>query len=281
MMRIVSLSLALTIMSCVANEKEFSDTVNVASLASKRSSASIGVKPSKESITYSYEQANYRVETVTCSIQASSGQVLIVNDGISAFTDNFCKSDIAQAFFSHGLAVIALNLPGTGESSGDYDLGGAQSQESIVKVATSIQKQLPLVGLMGSYIGGIAAAQAAKKLPDLKFLILGSTIFDLEAAYSQTTDQNLRRYVERLAQNGDLNTVFEPRSVMWDPTGLPGSVLLFHGGADLRVSSEQARSFRDTLATQQKMVQLKIVDELSGPLSDGQQSVLIERFLRK
>lgn len=282
MKRTISLSLAVFLtMGCVSNEKEFSDTVSGDSLRLKGDVASIGVKPAQVSLPYTFDKASYEVQMVTCSIKGSKGQVLIVNDGINAFTETLCKTDTAHAFYNHGFDVVGLNIPGTGTSTGAYDLGGLQSQQAVESAMETLQQQVPVVGLMGSYIGGIAAAQASKKVKDLNFLILGSAIFDLEAAYHQTSDKNLKLYVDRLAKHDEQNAVFEARSIMWDPNGIPSKVLLFHGSSDSRVSSDQAKSFRDTLATQQKMVQLKIVDNLAGPLSDVQQAALIKQFLAK
>src|SRR5690606_4238563 len=104
----------------------------------------------------------------------------------------------------------------------------------------------PPAGIWGYSTGVTAAALLSRKLGGLKFLILGTGVYDYDLTLSETKDSYLRKDLETIKKTGG-NKAIEDRSIAYDVDGFPKTIVIYHGKQDTAVSPAQAKSFSDSL----------------------------------
>ncbi len=180
---------------------------------------------------------------------AVAATALIFHRFESGFSkQDFCKGWVGQVFLKHGLQVVAVNRPSYVESVGSDDLSGADSIAAVRSVVES-NKIANVVGLWGYDTGTIAATFYAKKFPQgINWLILGGGIYDLEATLKSTVSQNLKN-AAMVLEKSEGATFLETRSIAWDFSGLPKTMVIYHASDDTFAPVGQANSFNDQLRT--------------------------------
>jgi len=216
---------------------------------------------------YTFGADTHQVEFINCKIAAPKATIIAVHSDRAGFdVSKFCDGWIAQSFLSQGYDVIAVNRPGYGNSKGNPDFGGPQSiaaLESGVKAAVRIGRNPHQPsGIFGFSTGVSSAAFLAKKMPELKFLILGSGVYDYEATLAETKDSYLKRDLKKIRDSGG-NKAIEDRSIAYDVAGLPKKIVLYHGKQDTAVSPEQAKAFSDSLESSEYKVTFQILEGVS------------------
>ena len=213
---------------------------------------------------YPYSGTTHQVEFINCKIPAPKATIVVAHSDRAGFdVSKFCEGWIAQSFLSQGFDVISVNRPGYGNSKGNPDFSGPQSivaMEYGVKAAMKIGKNLHQPsGIFGFSTGVTSAALLSKKIPDLKFLILGSGVYDYEAALAETKDSYLRKDLKKIKDSGGSKAI-EDRSIAYDVSDLPKTVVIYHGKQDTAVSPEQAKAFSDSLESNEHQVTFQILD---------------------
>jgi dienelactone hydrolase len=213
---------------------------------------------------YKFGGATHQVEFINCKISNPKSTIVTIHSDRAGFdVSKFCEGWIAQSFLSQGFDVIAVNRPGYGNSKGSPDFGGPQSiaaMEAGVKAAVKIGRNPHQpVGVFGFSTGVASAALLSKKMPDLKFLILGSGVYDYEAALADTKDSYLKRDLNKIKETGG-NKAIEDRSIAYDVEGLPKTIVIYHGKQDTAVPPEQAKAFSDSLESSEYKVTFQILE---------------------
>jgi hypothetical protein len=219
---------------------------------------------------YQFGGATHQVEFINCKISSPKSTIITVHSDRAGFdVSKFCEGWIAQSFLSQGFDVIAVNRPGYGNSKGSPDFGGAQSiaaMEAGVKSAARIGRNLhQTAGIFGFSTGVASAALLSKKMPNLKFLILGSGVYDYEAALADTKDSYLKRDLNKIKDTGG-NKAIEDRSIAYDVEGLPKTIVIYHGKQDTAVPPEQAKAFSDSLKSSEYQVTFQILEGVNDDI---------------
>lgn len=204
---------------------------------------------------YSYDKQSLMAEWHLCSPKNSSNSstVLFMHETHNGFeSSSVCSHWMSSLLLSKGFKVLAINRPGFGKSTGDDDLAGRRTQKAIESAVTDSQQVID--SAVGLGVGSIAAAFFAKQNKNLKWLLLGNGIFDLEIVLKNTTDTKLKSSIERL-KSTDGEAGFELRSIAWDPIGIPKTIGLFHNTNDTSSPYIQAANFGDQL----RLAEYKVV----------------------
>jgi len=275
-------SFLITQAGCVGNAKE-STTLGI-EYASTPQLAQISAVTNSGLAKYTFGGQKHESEWLTCvSDRKVRGAFVLVNPDDLAFDANkFCEGWLAQTFLNEGFAILAVNRPGFGNSTGQKDFGGEQSVEAIhaaMRVSQNEVNELPaLKGIWGCQWGAVAAAFAGKK-DTLDYLVIGNGIFDLESLQESSTGKLVRQDIETIV-NVEGEDGVEVRSIAWDVEGLPKYVFLYHGRDNEEVSYRTAESFRDNLATAEYKVNLRVLDQIDYQLKDSVHSQIIQVTLR-
>ncbi len=233
-------------------------------------------------VDYAFKKQNFKAEWQACVPDGSKATALLVDDLGAAFDGGgFCNDWLAQTFLAAGYAVILVNRPGYGRSTGAKDASGPHSQAAILAGAGAAQAAVkslkPISGVWAFSLGVPAAAFVAKKLSGLRWAVFGAGIYDAEVTMNTTQDKKLRA---RIAAAGQDEDAYETRSIAWDNAGLPKKVILYHGKDDVAVLPAQVQSFRDSLATAEYDVTLQTIAGVSHEIPAATHRQIIEIVLR-
>lgn len=275
-------SFLITQAGCVGSAKE-SATLGI-EYASAPQLVQISAVTNSGLAKYTFGGQKHESEWLTCvSDSKVRGAFVLVNpDELALDANEFCEGWLAQTFLNEGFAILAVNRPGFGNSTGQKDFGGEQSVEAIhaaMRVSQNEVNELPaLKGIWGCQWGAVAAAFAGKK-DTLDYLVIGNGIFDLESLQESSTGKLVRQDIETIV-NVEGEDGVEVRSIAWDVEGLPKYVFLYHGRDNEEVSYRTAESFRDNLATAEYKVNLRVLDQIDYQLKDSVHSQIIQVTLR-
>lgn len=216
---------------------------------------------------YEFGKTSHKVEFINCKIKDAKSTIIAVHSDKAGFdVSKFCEGWITQSFLSQGFDVIAVNRPGYGNSTGKPDFTGQQSlmaMEQGVKSAVRIGRNPHQpAGIWGFSTGVTGAALLSKRLTGLKFLILGSGVYDYEMTLAETKDSYLKKDLEKIKETGG-NKAIEERSIAYDVSGLPKKIVIYHGKQDTAVSPDQAKSFSDSLESSEYHVTFQLIDGVS------------------
>lgn len=239
-------------------------------------------RPLRGMARYQLKSRPEQAEWSACLAQGSIRSVLLMHDNRSGFDlKEFCQRPEAQAFLSQKFDVVTVQRPGFGESTGEQDSWGASSLIAVEAGVTAAVKQgakLP-VGVWGYGTGAAAAVAFAKRPGQLRWLIVGGGVFDLEATEKQTVDRELRAEIAALRKaSGDI--AIEERSVAYDVIGLPKRFAIYHGKLDTVAPIKQAQAFGDTLQASGYEVTFQLLDGLPHIIPGYQHRKLLEVLVR-
>jgi pimeloyl-ACP methyl ester carboxylesterase len=213
---------------------------------------------------YKFAGADHKAEYIDCKVANAKATIILSHTDRAGFdTAKFCPGWIAQSFLSQGFDVIAVNRPGYGKSTGNPDFSGAQSlvaMEAGVNAAMAAAKNPHKPGGIWGYSTGVTgAALLARKLGNLKFMMLGAGVYDYDLTLSSTQDSYLKKDLEKIKETGG-NKAIEDRSIAYDVSGFPKNVIIYHGRQDTAVSPDQAKSFSDSLESSEYHVTFQVLD---------------------
>jgi pimeloyl-ACP methyl ester carboxylesterase len=223
--------------------------------------------------TYKHDNNSESVEWFVCKGKDAPKATVVVhhsdNAGFSAQT--FCSTWSTQVFLGKKVDVIGINRPGYGKSTGEPDLAGPQSLAAVTAAMNKLDAtktlRAPVVGYWGYGAGATMALISSKNKPDIKFIIAGGGVYDLEDARSSSQDAGIKAAVESIAaKDGEAGLEF--RSVAWDPSGLPERIVLYHAKGDSVIPPAQAEAFRDSLASAKYKVTLQVIDGITHEIPE-------------
>ena len=159
------------------------------------------------------------------------------------------------------ITAAAVSQPGYGASAGPPDFCGPATQRAISSALSFLRAQPRVdpdrIVLYGYSRGAIASAMVATREPDLRALILGAGVYDLEAAY-ETASPGIRWAIEQEA--GATDEAFAVRSALRHADKIQAETLLLHGRLDDRAPVEQAEELAEALSDAGTAVSLHMFD---------------------
>jgi pimeloyl-ACP methyl ester carboxylesterase len=228
------------------------------------------------------ETQNFSVEWLTCEGQQPKGTIVVTHDKTAFQDHDFCRDWLAQTILTKGYAVLAVQRPGYGKSTGIPDLAGPQSIAAMHAAVAEVPSKFGLPPVRGAYgygVGVIAASLVAKKLGGLDFIVLGGGVYDLEDTLQKTSDLGLKKDIADLKKR-DGDRAIEERSIAYEVSGLPKKVAIYHGKLDNTVPFSQAKAFTDSLESSgEYKVSLQIIEGLSHDVSAPIHRKVLESLL--
>ena len=165
--------------------------------------------------------------------------------------------------FCSGLNITAaaVSQPGFGASAGPPDFCGPRTQDAITAALSFLRDQPSVdpdrIVLYGYSRGAVASAMVATEDADLRAVILGAGVYDLEAAY-ETASPGIRWAIEQEA--GTTSEAFAARSALRLADKIQAETLLLHGRQDDRAPVEQAEQLAEALSDAGTAVSLHLFD---------------------
>ncbi len=252
-------------LGCASNESSFAPGYEVES-ASDRSHISISYQ--EESGLLSGNGG--ATEWIKCRAGTSDAWYILLSPEGSAFSSQgSCRLPLLQGFSGESAVnLLLINRPGLGRSEGKESFGDdisvANTKSSINSILGANQR---LSGIWAYGDATLLGFRLAKEL-QTEMLIVGDAIFDIDMTLKDSSDSlwNARlKSIEKLE-----GAIFaEKRSIAWDFTGLPKSVLIYHSNSNSRVPLKHAMDFKNALATAGYYSELIVVQP---PLGGGDQA---------
>jgi dipeptidyl aminopeptidase/acylaminoacyl peptidase len=164
---------------------------------------------------------------------------------------------------TQGFAVMAPSMPGFGDSSGKRDFVGPKTLAKLHAAITHFQKLSYVdsrrIAIYGVSRGATAAALLARRIPDVRALILQSGLYDLRAVTKKEGKKGKGKEMPREArlltdqierEAGKSPEAMLRRSPAAYSRELKCPIFLIHGASDKTVPVDQMRRFADQLREQ-------------------------------
>lgn len=225
-------------------------------------------KRSFECYLFVYSSSGYKVKGYVVlpkqSDMLTSFPVVIFNRGGNNVAEHALR--FSQLFKNHfplaeaGYIVISSQYRGAQvwkrDNPQEYGMDefGGKDVDDVVNLMPVIQgipsAASDRIGMMGWSRGGMMSLLAAKRMKNIKALVLGGTPVDLVTQAKNRPEMEkyvYSRLIPNYAQNKEQE--LESRSALFWPESLPSSlpILMFHGTADSRVSVQGARQFNEKM----------------------------------
>jgi dipeptidyl aminopeptidase/acylaminoacyl peptidase len=159
------------------------------------------------------------------------------------------------------VTAAAVSQPGFGASEGPPDFCGPATQRAIGAALSFLRGQPNVdpdrIVLYGYSRGAIASAMVAAQDVNLRAVILGAGVYDLEAAY-RTASPGIRRTIEQ--ETGATVEAFAARSALRHADKIRSETLLLHGRHDDRAPVAQAEQLAKVLSDVGNPVSLHVFD---------------------
>lgn len=229
---------------------------------------------------YTFAGGPQKAEWVVCKLKSPKSAIIVMHSDRAGYDKSkFCPGWVAQSFLSKGFDVIMVNRPGYGASTGSPEFAGAQSMAAVVAgVKEGVDKghALAPTGIWGYSSGATAAALVSRKIKGLQFALLGGGIYDLDDTLKKTADAYIKSDIETIKRTGG-NAAIEDRSIAYDVSGLPKTMLIYHGKQDTSVPPSEAKAFSDALESSgDYKVKLQIIDGVSHVIPWAQHRKIVE-----
>jgi hypothetical protein len=229
---------------------------------------------------YKYEGQSFKSQWLQCVGKQGAPLVAFFHGNSGANNpQNFCDDWSAQVLLKNGFNVLAVNRPSFYGSNGKDDLSGPQSVEAINAGLKAASGSSPVIGFLGVDTGVIAATFTAKTWPNLKWLILGNGLYDLESVERATQNDSIKKAITA-QKNKEGEAALERRSIAWDIAGLPKLIAVYHTQSNTTSPKQQASDFTAQLRTAQTKVFFDEVDGADVDLPWQAHYLIVEKALK-
>ena len=272
---------AIFFMGCASNMDQFSNKV---AIENANENQVVSTLAEEDIVVTSYEKGQKKadLETAACVPKkaGTSATVIIFSDDGFNTKGKLCDSWFMQIFLGGGFNVLAVNLPGQGGSTGESDFYGPRDLAAVTGVIDelSADRKWEITGVWGYSKSTIIASFYAKKRQDVKWLILGGGIYDLEKFHKNLTEGVIKDTLDKMhAALGD--DFYEARSIAWDIEDLPKRIYLYHAIGDPLVHESMAVAFRDALAVKEYNVSFLGLQKDAHDLSPTEHRQVISKIM--
>ena len=204
---------------------------------------------------------------------------------------NLAKGGILSSTAKLGYFAAAMSMPGYGQSSGEGDFCGRDSQTALQSTVAYLRNRPDVdahrIAVSGLSCGATAAAMIADKEP-LAAMILISGVYDFEdmLAKWRTPDWPLQRdvmnYIEKaVTTDGGSQTAARYRSSLPHADRFKMPVLLIAGGKDRIADSEQSAALAKAIQANGHANRLILNPEGGHMLSYGEWVKYSTEFLQQ
>ena len=187
-----------------------------------------------------------RVEYLTFPARRDSSPGLLLVHGRGDDARTLMRTALRIAGL--GYTVLAVSLPGYGQSEGPADVVGTLTLQALgaasdqLKVTRGVDAKR--TGAWGIGTGATGVTLLAQGRADIRATVAEAGFYDLWALYRALKDPGLRESIVRGA--GSDSSGWRARSPVLNP-GTPTSILILHGEKDTVVAVQQARGFAESL----------------------------------
>lgn len=196
----------------------------------------------------------------------------------------FFKANVDSNFIQEGIAVVAISIPGFGNSGGNRDFSGPNSQKAIASVIDHCSKfhyiDAKRMGVYGISKGATLASMIPAHYPTLTLQILEAGRYDLT-----TYREDLPDYLEAIKTNittetGGSESALKERSALYNTRYITGKTLLLAGEFDDRRTVPTTRQLHKKLSEEGKESEMVIYPNQLHILSAEKWQAIIP-FVRK
>ena len=160
------------------------------------------------------------------------------------------KGDVLSSTAKMGYFAAAMSMPGYGQSSGEADFCGRESQLALQSTVAYLRNRPDVdsnsIAVSGLSCGAVVASMIADKEP-LAAMILISGVYEFEDMYAKwrtpewPLQPEIMNYIEKsVATDGGLKTAARYRSALPNADQFKMPLLLIAGGKDRTVDSGQS-----------------------------------------
>lgn len=275
--------------ACKSTQKDFSDVIEIP-LSDVSSSGKTLLQlgaASSQSFPISENGKQARIDWFDCQIQSANQKedskppyfVVLDLKNFKFDSNDICSHPLLQPFGFYGYSLLVVDLSNLADVTGQVSLGGVQEMGLLSGWYDQIRASKDIRGIWAYGESVIGAARLAKKVP-AQVLVVGNGIFDLEQVHHSTKDPRFKQELDVLfAQNKD--DFYDERSIAWDSEGLPKKVFIYHSEANERISSRQAKQFKDILEASGYAVDLQIIAKANHYLDERAHTAVISRVLER
>ena len=172
---------------------------------------------------------------------------------------------------SLGYTVLAVSMPGYGQSEGPADVVGTLTVQALGAALDQLEATRGVnpkrIGAWGVSTGAAGVTLLAQGRADLKATVAESGFYDLWSVYRALKDSSLRESIVRGA--GSDSSGWRARSAALNP-GKPNSILILHGEKDLGSHAQQAHGFAESLKARGGDVETRFFPNAGHELPPGE-----------
>lgn len=196
----------------------------------------------------------------------------------------FFKQNVESHFVPEGIAVIAISIPGFGNSGGNRDFSGPSSQKAIASVIDHCSKLSYIdpkrMGVYGISKGATLASMVPLYYPGLVLQILEAGRYDL-TNYSEELPEYLEGIkLNILNETGGSEKALKERSALYNTHCITSKTLLLAGEFDDRRTVPSTRQLHKKLTDEGKECEMVIYpNELHILTAEKWQAII--PFVRK
>ena len=229
------------------------------------------------------EVAGHKVEYVMVPALLDTGKtagVLLVHGHASNARHSIRA---ARQLAQRGFSVLAVSMPGYGESDGPADFMGPRSvaaaAAALERLARDPAVDSTRLAAWGISRGATVVARLAATRRDLNAIVLQSGIYDLWAVYRGTELPGFKEAI--VAEAGSDSSAWRERSPLLTVDRIGAATLILHGERDSHVPPGQAHAFYDALVARKAPVEAKFYPGSAHGLPAADTFRLGADFIRK
>lgn len=165
-------------------------------------------------------------------------------------------------FLSEGIVSVSISIPGFGNSDGDRDFCGPDSQKAIAAVIEHF-RHLPYIdsqrmGIYGVSKGATLASMVHSYTSCLALQILEAGWYDLTTCLDLLPDYLEKIKMNLILETGGSISALKQRSAVYHLQSQPAETLILVGELDDRRTLPSAKAFHEKLCACGKNCQLKV-----------------------
>lgn len=232
--------------------------------------------------SYHYVRDQYKIEAllVRPNVSGKLPTIICINGFGKTALDFFSR---CITFARAGFVVLAVTMPGFGNSEGPRDWVGSETIKSLAEGYRKIQKEFFVdtdrIGIFGFSRGALAATILATGKLKFKAAIFASGVYNFLKAYNSATDEEMKNNM--LRESGMTEKAIFERSPIFALDNIECPVLILHGRNDKFNSVDQAIQLAQKLKNLNKPFEIQIYENADHELNKTYMKICLIFFNRE